>query len=62
LLVWKATVGLARKSADGLLPIRDFVDWREDKVDQILTDSGLECGVLFREFFFCVKVVFAVIS
>ena len=33
-----------------------------DKVDQILTDSGLEGDVFSRSFFFCVKVVFAVIS
>jgi len=36
---------LARKLADGLLPIEDYVDWQEDKVDQILMGSGLEGDV-----------------
>ena len=41
----KATTDLARKLADGLLPIEDYVDWQEDKVDQILMGSGLEGDV-----------------
>ena len=36
---------LARKSADGLLPIVDSVDRQEYKVDQILMGSGLEGDV-----------------
>ena len=53
---------LARKSADGLLPIEDSVDQRKDIIGQILTGSGLEGSIFSEGFFFCVKVVFAVIG
>jgi len=49
--------------ANGASPIRDPVDRRGDKVDQISLDSGLAGGILFRNsFFFCVKIVFAIIG
>jgi len=42
---------LARKSADGLLPIEDSVVRRKDRVDQILTNSGLEGDSFVQEVF-----------
>ena len=53
--------GLARKSAYGLLSIEDLVDRRGDRVEQILTGSGLEGDFSFGSFF-CVKIVFAIIG
>jgi len=50
LLVLKAMTDLARKSADGLLPIEDSVDRRKDRIGQILTGSGLE-GSIFQKVF-----------
>ena len=38
-------------SAEGLLPIGDFVDRQEDRVDQILVCSDLEGNILFRKYF-----------
>ena len=43
--------GLARKSAYGLLSIEDLVDRRGDRVDQILTGSGLEGSVFIHGVF-----------
>ena len=42
---------LVRKSADSLLPIEDSVVLRKDRVDQILTNSGLEGDSFVQEVF-----------